>query len=493
MRNTTTSLLSVASLLLTTLAQGEIIAAWTPTANGGPRGDAYGSSTTIVSADTKSPGVLWTSAQRVELGNWINDGAVWSGSLENLGFSDFNYTRFSLEIAEGSTIELDSFTFNNNFYGTERETVEGGEVLSTIQARIRSSLDDFASDLAATSSGPTDRTAANNVPFVFDLSDIEAMDEVTGPIEFRVYFWEESTAPGFDPFMWNDLATDGAVFEGSVLTANNREVLAAWIPTPAPEGAANSTGVEPSKVVLAPEVTSASASNVGKGGGTNAAAVWPSSVNSLGLDEAIYLETTVVPAPGSIINLTDYVINQINTYGTTGPDGWAAALRTSLDGFAENVATAEGTDDFEIAMDLTGEAGLQNLGAPITLRFYIWDVEPGGGAGHDPFMWTDIVGSSLYSNESGIQIIGTTGVGSLQPPSIEATAFLPETGFVVEVVNVTPGRTYDLFLTFDLAEPFTALEIEKTAVETELTFTDTFANPSLDPRAFYVVKEVGRR
>ena len=490
----TSTLIKPVFLAATLIASGpgssETIAAWTPSGDDGPRGTAYYGSGNIVGADLTSAGILWTSAARVGGGGGTNSGAVWPGSTNTLGFSPDVYTSFSLEVAEGSTLQVNSLTYFMNFYGTDRQTTGDGTVVnSTIQGVLRSSVDDFAEDLATFTSLPEDRPESFDYPFVFDVSQVAELQAVTEPIEFRVYFWEESTVEAFDPFFWTDLATGGCIIDGTVVSSVNREVLAAWIPTAAPvDGAANATNIGPSKIILSPAVGSAFAENVGKGGGTNAAAVWPGSVNSFGFDEFSYLETTLTPAPGSTITVTDYIVNAINTYGTTGPDGWAAVLRASTDSFTEDIGMTSGIDTFEVAFDLSNVASLRNLTGPVSFRLYLWDVEPADSVGFEPFMWTDIVGST-FSESSGIQIIGTNGIGSFEPPLIVGTEMIPGTGFQVEVVNVIPGKTYELLIAFDLADPFEPLDVFETATGGTVTLLDGFANTDTDPKAFYQVRE----
>ena len=487
-----------ATLMAATTAHSETIAAWFPSASGGPRGTAYDNAANVPGADETSAGVLWATAQRTGTNVGGNAGAVWSGGTSLTEFSDYDFTSFSLEVAEGSAISIDHFLYYLNCYNTERETENAGTpeeavTLSTLQFRLRSSLDEFASDLATFTSLPEERADSNNIPISFDLTEVAGLRSVTEPIEFRLYIWEESTVATYNPFIWIDLASGGCLVEGEVLTSVNREVLAAWIPVNAPAEEtgepANSTGVEPAKKILSPAVATTSAMNLNRGGYANRRSVWPAAVNSQGFDEFSYLETTLTPALDSTINITNYVINAFSTYGSTGTAGWAASLRTSLDDFSEDIATASELDVFEIAFDLSDQAQLQNVSEPITLRMYLWDVEPTDGSEYDAFMWADIEGTD-FAEFQGLQVIGTTGATSLFPPQIVSAVFEPGTGVIVEAANVVPGRFYDLFVTFDLAEPFTPLEIETQADSSSLTLIDTFADVLIDPKAFYIISEV---
>jgi len=493
MKKTSIPLALAVSLLAAKTASSETIAAWLPTGNGGPRGLAYSLSGNVPGADVTSEGILWTSARRSAQPGWNNAGAVWPGRTDLAEFSPDEYTSFSLEVAPGSEIQIDSFFYSLNTYSTERETVNGEEVLSTLQMRLRSSLDGFVADIGSVVSLPEERTSAFDIPFLVDLTEVDALQSLTEPIEFRVYIWEESTVDGFAPYIWLDLAGGGCVIDGEVLTEINREVLAALIPTTASAGApANSTSVEPQKKVLSPAVGSISATNVNKGALTNGRSVWPAIVNTEGFDENTYLETTIDPAAGSSISITDYVINTFTTYGSDGPEGWAASLRSSRDDFATDIATASDNGSYEIAFDVSDQLQLRNIAAPITFRVYLWEVAPTDGSAYDPSMFVDIEGSD-HGEFLGIQVIGTTGEAALNPPAITSAVFTPGTGFVVEAENLVPGRSYDLFVSFNLTDPFVSLGLEMQAVGTTLTLIDSFANLETDPRAFYVIGEAAPR
>lgn len=496
MKKYTMPLVTAASLLAASTASSETLAGWFPTVNDGPRGLAYGNSLNSPGADITSEGILWTSAFRSLRTGWTNGGAVWSGATSLTGFSPDEYTSYSLEVAPGSEVQIDSFFVSINTYSAERETINAGTVdeeivLSTIQMRLRSSLDGFAADIGSVASLPEERVDANNIPFTIDLTEVAELQSVTEPIEFRVYMWEESTVAGYNPFIWLDLASGGCVVEGEVLSEVNREVLAAIIPTSAAVGApGNSTAVEPEKKVLSDAVGSITASRPGTTVATNARSVWPGSVNTTGFDETVYLETTVDPAPGSSISVTNLVINAFTPYTTMGTAGWAASLRSSLDGFAADVATTSGVDTFEVAFDLASRFEFRSLAGPVTFRVYLWDVEPTDGSAYDPFMFVDIEGSD-FGEFLGIQVIGTTGDAALSPPTVASAVFTPGTGFVVEAANLVIGRSYDLFISFDLTDPegFSPLEIEQEFEGAPLTFIDRFANFIDDPKVFYRIGE----
>ena len=490
MKTTRRSLAFAVSLLAALPASSETIAAWLPTNNEGPRGLAYNNALNSPGADVTSEGVLWTSAFRSLRTGYTNAGAVWSGATSLTGFSPDEYTSYSLGVAPGSEIQIDSFFCSINTYNTERETVDGEAVLSSIQLRLRSSLDGFAADIGSAVSLPEERASAFNIPFLVDLTEVEALQSVTESIEFRVYMWEESSVVGFAPFMWIDLASGGCVIEGEVLSEVNREVLAAIIPTSETVGGVlNATGVEPQKKVLSSAVGSITAMNVNRGAFNNARSVWPANVNTEGFDENTYLETTVDPAPGSSITVTNFIINTITTYGTDGAEGWAASLRSSRDGFAEDIATTSGNGAGEVAFDVSDQFALSNLAAPVTFRVYIWEVPPTDGSDYDPSLFVDIEGSD-FGEFLGIQVVGTTGEAALSPPSIATAVYTPGTGYVVDAENLVPGRFYDLYISFNLTDPFVSLGLQTQAVGTTLTLTDTFADVTIDPKAFYQIVEV---
>jgi hypothetical protein len=493
MKKTSIPLALVVSLLAAETASSETIAAWFPTGNDGPRGSAYSASANAPGADMTSAGILWTSARRSTQLGWNNAGAVWPGRTDLPEFSLQEYTSYALGVARASEIQIDSFFCAITTYSTERETVNGEVVLSTLQMRLRSSLDGFAADIGAVASLPDERVDANNIPFLVDLTEVEALQSLTEPIEFRVYMWEESTVAGFTPYIWLDLAGAGCVIEGEVLSETNSEVLAAWIPTTASGGAPeNATGVEPQKKVLSPAVGSISATNVNRGSENNARSVWPAIVNTEGFDETTYLETTIDPAAGSSVTITDFVINAFNAYGSDGPEGWAASLRSSGDGFAADIATASDKGAYEIAFEVSDQLQLRNIAAPLTFRVYLWDVAPTDGSAYDPSMFVDIEGSD-HGAFLGIQVIGTTGEAALSPPTIASAVFTPGTGFVVEAVNLVPGRFYDLLISYNLSDPFQSLGLETQAAGTTLTLVDGFANLETDPKAFYRISEVTPR
>lgn len=489
--------------LLSAPASADVLASWQPVPSAEPGGAQYLNGTTSPAAEESVPELLLAVAARVPAQGGENAGAVWPGSVNSTGFDPATFTSFSLEVAGDAAVDFDSFNYTMNTYGAERETINEGlaneeTIVSTLQLRLRSSLDNFQSDLAAITSQPADRPEANGLNFTFDLSEVSSLQDLTGPVEFRLYIWEESEFAGYDPFTWIDMATGGATFEGTVtdsteLIAIARDPLVEIFPEPKPEAGGlppNNSNETPTKRTLDPAIESVEASRVGHGNWVNRASVWPGRVGSTDLDESSYLEVTINPAPGATFSIAEFVIPQINTYNTDDGGIWRAAIRSGLDGFSENLATTSGEGTYVVRFGLASEPTLRNLSAPLTFRVYLWESTIVENAPYDPLMWFDLVGNNT-GTQAGIQVLGEARLGPVTAPAIASTRFLPGTGVQIEAIDLSPGRTYDLAITFDLSEPFTPLEIGQMATDSTLTFTDTFADPTVDTKAFYRIEEVG--
>lgn len=500
MKKTTSFLLLTG--LLGSAVHADILASWRPVPSAEPGGAQYLNTATTPEAEEKVPEILNAAASRTADQGGGNAGAVWPGSTDATELDPASYTSFSLSVASDAAIDFDSFQYVFNSYGFERETINQGlaseeVILSTLQLRLRSSLDDFETDLDAITSLPADRSDANNLAFTFDLSQASDLQNFSGPVEFRLYIWEESEVATYDPFTWTDMAPGGATFEGTVtdptaLTPIARNPLVEIFPEPKPEAGglpANNSNVAPTLVSLDSAIESVEASRTGHGNWVNRASVWPGRVGSTELDEASYLEVTINPAPGSTFSIAEFVIPQIITYNTDDGGLWRAAIRSDLDGFAENLETTSGTGTYVVSFPLADQPSLRNLSAPLTFRVYLWESTLVDGAPYDPLMWFDIAGNNT-GTQAGIQILGEARLGAVTAPTIASTQFLPGTGLQIEAVDLSPGRFYDLAITFDLSEPFTRLEIGQLANETTLTFTDTFADPAIDAKAFYRIEEV---
>ena len=498
----TRTTLILASGLLGLQAHAEILASWRPVAEALPGGAQYANTLTTPIAEVTVPEVLSASAFRTNQGSNPNAGAVWPGSISASNFDATSYTTFSLNVAGDAAVDFESLTYVCNTYGFEREIINPGtpeeEIIpSTLQLRIRSSIDGFQSDVASLTSLPADRPSPNGLNFTFDLSENVDLQDFSGMVDFRLYIWEESEVAGYNPFTWIDMTAAGATIEGTVtdpteLEPISRVPLVEMFPEPKPADSglpANSTAVAPTLISLDPAIASVEASRVGHGNWGNVSPVWPGQVTSSGFDEFSYVETIITPSPGASFSISDFVIPQFNTYGFDDGGSWEAALRSSLDNFSENLSTTSGAGSYRIQFDLVSESSLRNLTAPITFRVYLWETALVDGTPFDPSMWFDIVGNAT-GTAAGIQILGEAQVASASPPSVASAFYNDSADFQVEAVNLTPGRTYDLALAFDLAGPFFPLEIEQTATGTTLTFIDAFANLVGDPKAFYRIEEV---
>lgn len=272
------------------------------------------------------------------------------------------------------------------------------------------------------------------------------------------------------------MAIGGAIFEGSVVKATaldpiRRDPLVEIFVEPKPEESglpANSSLVAPTLVSLGTGISSVEASRFGHGEWGNRGSVWPGRVTSLGFDEFSYLEVTVIPTSGATYSVAQFVIPQIIVYGTDDGGAWEAVIRSDLDGFAEDLATTTGAGTYRVEFNLSEQVSPRNLVNPVTFRVYLWETAAVPGAAFDPAMWFDIAGNALGTAPS-IQVIGESRIGELKPPSISSAQFVDNV-FEIEAIDLTPGRTYDLAVTFDLSDPF--------------------ADPSTDPEAFYRIEEV---
>ncbi len=493
--------------LLGSQASAQSLAIWAPSPAGSPEGDQYISAGSRPLADFAVPELRMAIAERVNAGTASNEGAVWPGSSNSGVFDPASYTSFSLVVADDAEIQIGAFTYFLNTYGTERTLMNAGtpeeaEVLSTIQLRLRSSIDNFANDIGSITSLPADRLDTGDLQFTFDLINANGLDAIRGDIEFRLYIWEESEVPSNDPFMWIDLSPSGAFFEGQVNEATEmepvvRDVLVRIFPEPRPESdppeetdpAPNSALTPPTLVELGEGIAGVDAMRVEQGGASNRSSVWPGNVTSFGFSEFSYLETTVQPTAGTTLSITQYTIPSFITYGTNDGGAWEAVIRSSVDDFTNDLAMTSGEGNFTVDFDLADVAELQNLNNAVTLRVYLWETAAVDGTDFDPFMWFDLAGNN-DGTLAAIQVLGSTQQASLAPPAVSSIGFVPGEGLVVDAINLTPGRTYGLFFSSDLAEPFVSIGVEEVATESTLSLIDDFADLDTDPRAFYRVEEV---
>ncbi|MGE9290401.1 MAG: hypothetical protein ACQKBT_05400 [Puniceicoccales bacterium] len=140
--------------------------------------------------------------------NLIPETADYSG-FEN-GQGGTNYMDFTMEADEGEALYLDSISWTMG--STSAQTYP-----FTINTAIRSSLDNFSSNLNHETF--TNSVVASTISmdsYTLDLSDVEAMQSITGEVTFRIYFWGAS-----DPvnrgsstfFYFDNLVISGSVAE----------------------------------------------------------------------------------------------------------------------------------------------------------------------------------------------------------------------------------------------------------------------------------------
>lgn len=99
---------------------------------------------------------------------------------------DGSYFSFEIEPVAGTPLSLSNLTFLS-------ATTAGSEYAFTGTVFVRSSVDGFATDLAEfTRSSTTATTAANYVSRAVDLSGA-AFQNLTAPVTFRLYFWDDSS------------------------------------------------------------------------------------------------------------------------------------------------------------------------------------------------------------------------------------------------------------------------------------------------------------
>lgn len=126
------------------------------------------------------------------------------------------------------------------------------------------------------------------------------------------------------------------------------------------DGATSSSDPLPA-VFTAAGLSSSSATQVGLGDFSNTG-VWPIGTWGNAFDPNQYITVTITPDAGNTINFTDATWDK-GFFGAGMDDG---TIRTSLDGFAADVAT--GSDDgFEITYDLSG---LGTVASEIEFRLY---------------------------------------------------------------------------------------------------------------------------
>ncbi|WP_193212762.1 hypothetical protein [Luteolibacter marinus] len=466
-------LLAALPLISTSMVHAGTLARWTPVADGDPlRGNAYSESGTVPGADELAAGFREGLLSRsAALPGFANSGASWTGASDSSAFNPDQYTAIRLLAAGPLEYRIDALSYEIFSFGTSVEDVEGEAVMSDVKFVLRSSLDGFTTDLASLTANYDGGHVAS-----FDLTGVTELQSVTGDIELRLYIWEDGAA---DPLLFLDLTGDLMV-EGEVLSTEPDVVLARWIPRSNPLG--NSTEVEPFTKDAAIGMSPV-ARRVSQGGGTNGSAAWPGYIESAELLETSYLEIELLPSAGADYSVTRVGLT-IQTYGTESASGWGAAIRSSLDGFTADLATTAGTDDIaDLVFDLSGHPELGSLTQPLTLRIYIWDVDPLDGGSHDPFMWADIRGDD-YSKHRGVYVLGAIDAPPLDP-AVMSAVYDEELGFRIIVANLTPGVEYDIYSTTDLSEPFTRLYLNRVATSSTEEFIDALADPGFEPRRFY--------
>lgn len=215
-------ILILSLILSASIAGGQILVQWVPTAGTAEESD-YNNSGQNPAPTVEGFGVSASPLDRVnQPQTTANSSANWPGRVANFagvaGEVDFEtgaYTEFTITppAFDGSSISYDTISYSLVTYSTTSRisTPEGYTGI------IRTSADDFSTSLAETTIADSpDGTGL----FVFDVSSLEAVEE---PVIFRIYFVANA-----DLGPWCDLraANGGLIVNGTV--AGAREESITW-------------------------------------------------------------------------------------------------------------------------------------------------------------------------------------------------------------------------------------------------------------------------
>ncbi|MBC7937450.1 MAG: choice-of-anchor D domain-containing protein, partial [Rhizobacter sp.] len=149
------------------------------------------------------------------------------------------------------------------------------------------------------------------------------------------------------------------------------------------------------------------------------------------LDLAKYLEFSLNPTSGYEINFTNFVYT-----GQVSSGSPLIAIRSSLDNFSSNI----GTPIFSGSTVLLTGAEYQNVGCPISFRFYVFNIGSGAAFSINNFTFngtiTSPVSSKITINNGGTPPTGNINLG-VNDVTLSAFNILPNASQTLSTVNIT--------------------------------------------------------
>ncbi|MEO5593478.1 MAG: hypothetical protein ABIR15_16850 [Chitinophagaceae bacterium] len=196
------------------------------------------------------------------------------------------------------------------------------------------------------------------------------------------------------------------------------------------------------------------------------------------INTSMYMQFSLTPLAGYQLDISSLIlrIRRSNTGSPagSGPTGWS--LRSSLDGFAANIATGSMTLTYA-NYTVTPGAGFTNIYTAVTFRLYGYNASSGSG------------GSSRFVADN----ISATGIGYLLPVRlglITASAAAKKINLSYTVYNTEQGNRYIIERSTD-GTSFTALlttEENDDAAEKKYTYADDISLLNVAEQVFYRIR-----
>lgn len=178
-------------------------------------------------------------------------------------------------------------------------------------------------------------------------------------------------------------------------------LIARWTPISGPTYDSDTDTPEAS--AFDPAVVVSNLDRVGteaQGGNTNAGPVFPGRATTSG-NFTNYTEFTITPTDGFQVDYNFLTYDVASYGGMNNASGYTLIVRTSLDGFAADVATSTLTNATTGQFNVNLSA-LQDISAATTFRLYIFDNDGGTN-------WADLQGSDTVTT-LGLIVDGTVSV-----------------------------------------------------------------------------------
>lgn len=266
----------------------------------------------------------------------------------NTGLNTSYYFEFTLTPTPGYAINLSQFVF-------EGQRGSSGPK----KFALRSSSDNFSANIGTIA----DQSGTGAFTGTITLTDVAFQNIFSEPITFRLYAWNAPTGASASSrqFQVNSFSFFGTIAEQPAALWRNPII-----------GNTNSQAFNTGNVTAA----NITVGGVVRGGGLSsvngthyyAASGWSTSSSNITNND--YLQFTITPAPGYVINLESFSFNAKRLTG--GPRSFA--LRTSLDNFSANVSSIAGVTNTSLFQRTVNMSGITSTGT-ITIRLYGYNAQ----------------------------------------------------------------------------------------------------------------------